>query len=378
MSSAEKVAGDSKEVQQAADIVQADSDMSDPGDAPAPSTAPATDGSGQQTTVPEPAITTPFVTAAAANSQPEGAGAPSAPGNTSHGGWNVQGGRLSSQAAARDGDATCIFLEEAGEAASVGHDIVKWAETQKGKRVCIAAFTLPETGRRIKHRRITAPTKEEEEEEEAMMLCAACRIIPDRRILAEQHELSRCPFPTPKGDISGCVICNDLTHFYDECPVRKTYPDHARQGKDYHYCVVNRGGLPPVRSREVNWPAMMAASEHTRSLPKGYPATRAMCVEMLRANPPFQFGRQTGGRRLLDDPKTRTIADVRRHVLELQETEVFLTKAEYNDRKAAKEAEEAKSEQDEVVRDLMDAIVEGQGHPKADKTTILPHHPKKD
>ena len=161
----------------------------------------------------------------------------------------------------------------------------------------------------------------------APILCAACKDIKGRESIASRHTLSHCPFPTDDGDIRGCVICNTLVHDYDLCEVRARWTESERIQNDYEYCVVNRGGLPPVRSLRVNWPFRVVSS--TSGWPRepapslGYPATKAFCRAALRVLFPFEEYSTDSRRRLLLDPKTADYPALARSGLYDEGTEVF-------------------------------------------------------
>ena len=69
--------------------------------------------------------------------------------------------------------------------------------------------------------------------------CANCQSV--------VHELSHCPWPANKdGFLLGCPPCNEQNHSFDEC--RLSSPWKLPPRVIFRYLVLNRAGLPPVKS----------------------------------------------------------------------------------------------------------------------------------
>ncbi|KAK4041306.1 hypothetical protein C8A01DRAFT_14922 [Parachaetomium inaequale] len=144
-----------------------------------------------------------------------------------------------------------------------------------------------------------------------------------------------------------------MEHHFDNCPHRDpTWSKTARDESDFNFLVRNRGSMPPIRS-VVSWPELAAHLD--RASRDGYPATKAFVLAHFHANK-RKFGRfpTTHPRPMpfLEDPWTLTIDNVRKHLADLLETEVYvpLPRADRADvREKAAPNEGSKADGDDTI-----------------------------
>ncbi|KAI0383492.1 hypothetical protein F5Y04DRAFT_278669 [Hypomontagnella monticulosa] len=91
---------------------------------------------------------------------------------------------------------------------------------------------------------------QEEENNPQVTICANCGL--------KGHCNRACVTALyPHGDIQGCYRCNDRSHIIDDCTMQPPLTDRDR----YQIEVVERVGLPPLRSRQ-GWERLAIAMKH--------------------------------------------------------------------------------------------------------------------
>lgn len=91
---------------------------------------------------------------------------------------------------------------------------------------------------------------------EILRPCINCGLHGD-----QQHHSSQCEGPTDEeGFLALCSICEDKTHFIDECPKLDALTDPNQLARDIVQAVIiKRSDIAPLRTKELKWQSFAAS-----------------------------------------------------------------------------------------------------------------------